>query len=67
MKMTFLRDTELLITSNPFGLNDLYFEKGEEAQVSKYSEYEIGKDMWSVSLIDGTEFFVMKEDVEISS
>lgn len=61
----FNRDTELILTKHPYGLNDLFFEKGEEAQISKYKEYEIGKDMWAITFVDGSECFVMKEDVNI--
>ena len=67
MKMTFLRDTDLLVTNDHLGRDELYYEKGERVKIAKYSEYEIGKDMWCIWLPYGTEFFVLKENVEIST
>ena len=63
--LIFNRDEDLLVNNHPYGLVDLYFEKGEEVHIKNYSEYELGTDMWAITLIDGTEFFVMKESVEI--
>jgi len=63
MKLTFLRDTELFILNHPLGLDDLYFEKGEELLIDSFTEVQ---DQLSVRTSDGLEVYVMKESVEIT-
>jgi len=67
VKMYFNRDEDLLVTNQPQGLPELSFDKGDEIIVKSYSEYQLGTDMWAVRLLDGTEFFVMKESVEFEN
>lgn len=62
--MYFERDEDLLVSNQPHGLPNLFFEKGEEVHVKSYREDTLGTDMWVVTLLDGTEFPVMKESVE---
>lgn len=63
--LIFNHDENLIVTNHPQGLAELSYEKGEEIHIKHYSEYEFGTDMWAVTLLDGTEFFVLKESVEI--
>ena len=65
VKMIFLRDTDLMLNKSPYFLEESYYAKGDEVDVVSYKTYDLGTDMWEIKLWDGTEFFVMKECVEI--
>ena len=63
--LIFNRDEDLLVDNHPQGFVDMSFDKGEEVHIASYDTYKFGTDMWQITLLDGTEFFVMKESVEI--
>lgn len=67
VKMTFLRDTDLMLNKSPYFLDTAYYAKCDEVDVVSYKTSVFGTDMWEIRLWDGTEFTVLKESVEIDA